>query len=499
MGIEMGIMFFEQFLVFVEVDVVISSQFGWGFFVFNVFKVVVDVNMGIKIVFICVMIMKCVNIFFEVLLVIFILIMSYVISYILGLLNLQLRFCLISIGFYGFCLMGCMVWSIINFFVDDFISQGLLRYFMVYIIGIIFYIFILIGIIFCVVIYFVVLIFFVFVVFEVGIGGEMEQFIFKQCFFCVYVNMQVNVLFFEIWIRMDMDFYIVLVWVGFGVIIMVSEVVYFNEDYKVNLKWYIWLEEDWFCEIEDLKMQWIGGVFGFWFDMVGMIGFVLVKNGQLGVNNGYVREKLVQQVFKKDGIGRRQRDGVGVVERSFRWFMVVDYMMYILCFVVVIWVLCMVRFFRFVGWRNLLCWLRGLFEWLKKLDGWDKKGSLRQNGELYVDIFFFGNGGYFMILWDDQVDVEELFRSRMDNCNEVEVDIKFYSYFLWDGWWGNKDISGEYVFFYFLIMVGNEEIDVNDFDFDMISMIFMIEIFIESDFGWEIDNDNNNDWFDDGQ
>ncbi|KAK4640505.1 hypothetical protein QC761_602160 [Podospora bellae-mahoneyi] len=498
-GTETGTTLFEQSLAFAEADAAISSQLGWGLFASNASKAAADANMGTKIALTRAMIMKRVNTPPEVLLVTFISTMSYVTSHILGLLNLQPRFRLISTGFYGLCSMGCMVWSTFNFSVDDPTSQGLLRYPTVYIIGIIPHTLILIGIISCAVIYFVALTLSALAVPEAGTGGETEQLTFKQRFLRAHANMQANVSLSEIRIRMDMDFYTALVRAGFGAITMASEAVYLNEDHKVNLKRYTWLEEDRFREIEDLKMQWIGGIPGSRFDTVGTIGLVPVRNGQPGVNNGYAREKSAQQVSKKDGTGRRQRDGVGAAERSSRWLMAVDYMMHISRLVVVTWALCTVSFLRFVGWRNPPRWLRGLSERPKKSDGRDKKGRSRQNGESYADILSPGNGGYFTIPRDDQVDVEELLRSRMDNRNEAEVDTKLYSYFLRDGWWGNKDTSGEYVPSHPLITAGNEEVDVNDPDFDTTSMISTTETSVESDFGWETDNDNNNDWLDDGQ
>ncbi|KAK4176991.1 hypothetical protein QBC36DRAFT_327996 [Triangularia setosa] len=494
-GTETGTTLFEQSLAFAEADAAISSQLGWGLFAANTSKAASDANLGTKIAVTRAMIMKRVNTPPEVLLVTFLSTMSYVTSHILGMLNVQPRFRLISTGFYGLCSMGCMVWSTINFSVDDPTSQGLLRYPTVYIIGIIPHTLILTGILSCAVVYLVALTLSALAVPEAD--SDPEQLTFKQRLLRAHANMQANVSLSEIRIRMDMDFYTALVRAGFGAITMASEAVYLNEDHKVNLKRYSWLEDERFRELEDLKMQWIGGVPGSRFDSVGTIGLVPVKNGQPAVNSGYAREKAAQQISKKDIAGRRAGDGVGAAERSSRWLMALDYMMHIMRLVVVTWALCTVRFLKFIGWSNPPRWLRGLSERPKKSESAAKKSGSRQSGGSYADILSPGNGGYFTIPRDDQVDVEELLRSRMDNRNEAEVDTKLYSYFLRDGWWGNKDTSGDYVPSHPLITGRDDEPDVNDPDFDTTSMISTTETSVESEFGWETDKEN--DWLDDGQ
>ncbi|KAK4204950.1 hypothetical protein QBC40DRAFT_272050 [Triangularia verruculosa] len=495
-GSETGTTLFEHSLAFAEADAAISSQLGWGLFA-NASKAAADATVGTKIAVTRAMIMKRVNTPPEVLLVTFLSTMSYFTSHILGMLNLQPKLRLISTGFYGLCFMGCIGWSTYKFSVDDPTSQGLLRYPTVYIIGIIPHTLILTGIISCAVIYLVALTLSALAVPEAN--GETEQLTFKQRFLRAHANMQANVSLSEIRIRMDMDFYTALVRAGFGAITMASEAVYLNEDHRVNLKRYTWLEEERFREIEDLKMQWIGGVPGSRFDTVGTIGLVPVKPGQPAVNNGYAREKAAQQVSKKDNTGRRARDGVGAAERSSRWLMALDYMMHITRLIVVTWALCTVRFLKVIGWGNPPRWLRGLSERPKKPDSSQpKKSRSRQAGNgTHADVLSPGSGGYFTIPRDDQVDVEELLRSRMDDRNETEVDTKLYSYFLRDGWWGNKDTSGDYVPSHPLIAGRDDEPDINDPDFDTTSIISTTETSTESEFGWETDREN--DWLDDGQ
>ncbi|KAK0745127.1 hypothetical protein B0T21DRAFT_359076 [Apiosordaria backusii] len=497
-GTETGTTLFEHSLAFAEADAAISSQLGWGLFAAKASKAAADANLGTKIAVTRAMIMKRVNTSPEVLLVTFLSTMSYITSHVLGMLNLQAKSRLISTGLYGLCFMGCIGWSTFHFSVDDPTTQGLLRYPTVYIIGIIPHTLILAGIMACAVVYLVALTLSALAVPEAG--SDSEQLTFKQRFLRAHANMQANVSLSEIRIRMDMDFYTALVRAGFGAITMASEAVYLNEDHKVNLKRYTWLEDERFREIEDLKMQWIGGVPGSRFDSVGTIGLVPVKNDQPAVNNGYAREKAAQQLSKNDKTGRRARDGVGAAERSSRWLMALDYMMHITRLMVVTWALCTVRFFKFIGWRNPPRWLRGLSERPKKSESAQaKKPRSRQpgGGGSYADILSPGNGGYFTIPRDDQVDVEELLRSRMDNRNEAEVDTKLYSYFLRDGWWGNKDTSGDYIPSHPLITGRDDEPDINDSDFDTTSIISSTETSAESEFGWETDIEN--DWLDDGQ
>ncbi|KAK4193815.1 protein ASI3 [Podospora australis] len=496
---ETGMTLFEHSLAFAEADAVISNQLGWGLFA--------NGSKGSTIALTRSMIMNRVNTPPEVLLVAFFSSMGHITSHILGLLNLQGKFRLISTGFWGLCFMASIVRSAWNFSIEDETAQGLLRWPTVCIIGFIPHILILLGMFACGIVYVMALILSALAVPD--IGGENERLTFKQRFIRAHGNMQANVPLSDIRIRMDMDFYTALLRAGFGAITMASEAVYLNEDHRVNLKRYTWLEDDRFQEIEAMRMQWIGGgIPGSRFDSIGTIGLVPVKDGQPAVTNGYMREKAAQQIPKKDASGRRVRNGVGAAERSSRWLMAFDYIMHITRLLVVTWALVTVRTIMFIGWRNPPRWLKGLSQRPKSgpKDAKFSRSGRKERGS-NADILSPGNGTYFTVPQYDRVDVEGMLRNeiaRIDaganpDADEAEVDSKLYSYFLRGGWWGNNDSSGDFV--PPVPHQDREQPELDDPDFDTTSIISTTETSLESEFGggWETDPDNHHDLLDEGQ
>lgn len=496
---ETGMTLFEHSLAFAEADAAISNQLGWG--LFSNGNATSQAASGLKIAVTRSMIMKRVNTPPEVLLVAFLSAMSHITSHTLGLFNLQSRFRLVSTGFWGLCFMASIVWSAFNFSPDDPSTHGLLRFPTVCIIGFIPHILILAGIYACAVVYAMALTLSALAVPEQG-GGP-ERLTFKQRFIRAHANMQANVSLSDIRIRMDMDFYTALLRAGFGAITMASEAVYLNEDHRVNLKRYTWLEDERFRELEELRMQWIGGgIPGSRFDSVGTIGLVPVKDGQASATSGYAREKAAQQIPKNAVSGRRVRDGVGAVERSNRWLMAVEYILHIGRLLLVTWALCTVKLIFYLGVRTPPRWLQGLAQ-RPKSEAPEAKKPGRVDRGLNVDVLSPGEGRvFFAIPRTDRVDVEAELRKRMDHdvliddkgrpvpvFDEGEVDSKLYSYFLRGGWWGETDSSGDYAPPAIHTTDADAGVD-GDPDFDTTSVISTTETDLASELDWESDNDN---------
>ena len=498
---ETGISLFEHSLAFAEADAAIGNQLGWGFF--GNATSTSQTGLGSATTVTRSMIMKRVNTPPEVLLVAFFSAMSHVTSHLLGLFNLQSRFRLVSTGFWGLCFMASIVWSAITFSVDDASTHGLLRFPTVCIIGFIPHILILTGIYACAVVYFMALSLSALAMPEGG--GDGERLSLRQRFIRAHSNMQANVPLSEIRIRMDMDFYTALLRAGFGAITMASEAVYLNEDSHVNLKPYTWLEDERFRELEELRMQWIGGsIGGSRFDSVGTIGLVPVKDGQANATSGYAREKAAQQISKASAANRKLRDGVGATERSSRWLMAFDYILHIAKLLIVTWALCTVRILAFFGVRTPPRWLQNLLQ-RPKSEPADKKKAGRPDQGHSTDILFPGDGkSSISIPHTDQVDVEAELRRRLEQDNpdagaskrksavdEAEVDSKLYNYFLQGGWWGENDSSGDYV----PPTPRDPDTGVDDPDFDTTSVISSTETTADSELDWESDDDS----LDDGQ
>ncbi|KAH6635225.1 hypothetical protein B0J18DRAFT_360910 [Chaetomium sp. MPI-SDFR-AT-0129] len=490
---ETGMTLFEHSLAFAEADAAISNQLGWGLFT-NGTASASHAALGSKVALTRSMILKRVNTPPEVLVVALLSAMSHTTSHILGIFNLQSKFRLLSTGFWGLCFMASLLWSAFNFSVEDPAAQGLMRFPTVCIIGFIPHILILCGIFTCGLVYAAALTLSALSAPEADRNGERPSI--RQRLQSAHANMQANVSLSDIRIRMDMDFYTALLRAGFGAITMASEAVYLNEDHQVNLKRYTWLEDDRFRELEELRMQWIGGgIPGSRFDSVGTIGLVPVKDGN--AMSGYARERAAQQIPKSNTSGRRVRDGVGAAERSSRWLIAFDYLLHIVKLMLTVWALITIRTMALFGLRTPPRWLQGLSQRTKSEASSNKKSSRRGRG-LNVDILSPGEGRvFFAIPRVDQVDVEAELRRRMrrnnlgitsaegDSVDEGEVDSKLYSYFLRGGWWGGDDASGDYT--PPLPQHSNASPDEPDFD-DTTSVISTTETASELD--WESDHDD---------
>ncbi|KAK3306947.1 uncharacterized protein B0T15DRAFT_528667 [Chaetomium strumarium] len=493
---ETGITLFEHSLAFAEADAAIGNQLGWGLFTNRTTSS--QAVLGSKIALTRSMIMKRVNTSPEVLLIAFLSAMGHLTSHILGVFNLQAKFRLLSTAFWGLCFMASMGWSAITFSVDDPSAQGLLRFPTVCIIGFIPHVLILLGIYACGVVYVSALMLSAVASPEGDRNGERLSL--WQRLARAHGNMQANVSLADIRIRMDMDFYTALLRAGFAALSMASEAVYLNEDHQVNLKPYTWLEDERLRELEELRMQWIGGgIPGSRFDAVGTIGLLPVKDRQCA-GNGYARERAAQQIQKSNPAGRRVRDGVGAAERSSRWLIAFEYLLHICKLLLVTWALLTIKCLGVLGLRTPPRWLQALAQ-RPKPETSSKKAPGRGGRTLNIDVLSPGQGKlFFTIPRSDEVDVEAELRSQMDpiitgsggdaRVDEAEVDSKLYSYFLRNGWWGESDSSGDYA-----PSTRSPEVDGLEFD-DTTSVISTTETASELD--WESDHASDS-YLDDGQ
>ncbi|KAK0751188.1 hypothetical protein B0T18DRAFT_401974 [Schizothecium vesticola] len=472
---ETGMTLFEHSLAFAEADAAISNQLGWGLFTNG--SNASSSTLGTTIAVTRSMIMKRVNTPPEVLLVGFLSAMGHVTSHVLGVFNAQPRFRLISTGFWGLCFMAGLVHSAVTFSLDDSSSQGFLRYPTVCIISNIPHILVLGGIVACAFIYAVALVLSALAGPETGPDGHRLSI--TQRLALAHGNMQANVSLSDIRIRLDMDFYTALLRAGFGAITMASEAVYLNEDHHVNLKRDTWLEDDRFREVEELRMQWLsGGVTGSRFDSVGAIGLVPIKDGQAHAASGFARERAAQNIPKNNASARRARDGVGAAERSGRWLMAFEYIMYINRLLLTTWALITLRFLSFLGIRNPPRWIRWLSLRPKGEEPKDQSSSRtsRSSRPDWVTTSVEDEISPFNIPRSSRVDTEAEFRRRIPQ-EDSELDSKLYRWWLIGGWWGNTDTSGDYT-------PASSPEDLDDPDFDTTSVISATETDLSTDDQW---------------
>lgn len=476
---ETGMTLFEQSLAFAEADATIGSQLGWSRFA-NGSATTTKSNLGASIALTRSMIMKRVNTSPEVLLVAFLSGMNHITSHILGILNLQSRFRLISTGFWGLCFMGSIIWSALSFSIEDASAQGLLRYPAVCIVGFIPHVLVLAGIFVCCFIYGLALVLSALATPEIPV--EARRLSFRERLAIAHENMQANVSLSDIRIRMDMDFYTALLRAGFAAITMASEAVYLNEDSRVDLKRYTWLEDERFQEMEQTRMRFFGPGNG---DSAGTIGLVPIKDGQAGATNGYSRERVAQKVSKSGGGNRRIRDGVGAAERSGRWLMALEYILHINRLVLAAWAITISKFLAFVGVRTQPRWLR----WLSQRTKYESSGGNQPVGAErgQATEIMTGQSVSGSIPRSDGVDVEsevrQLFAQRSTAAtNENEIDATLYGWWLKGGWWGVADSSGDYQ-----PPVYQDVDGVDDPDFDATSVISTSE-FGDDQEEWESDD-----------
>ncbi|EGO59535.1 hypothetical protein NEUTE1DRAFT_121325 [Neurospora tetrasperma FGSC 2508] len=491
---ETGMTLFEHSLAFAEADAAISNQLGWGLFTGKGNSS--QALTGSAVAVTRSMILRRVNTSPEVLLVAFLSAMSHLTSQILGVFNLQSKFRLINTGFWGLCFMGSIVWGAVTFSIEDSSAQALLRFPTVCIIGFVPHVLIICGIFICSVIYALTMALSAFAVTEGALDAGQQRPTLRDRLARAHANMQANGSLSDIRIRWDMDFYTALLRAGFGAITMASEAVYLNEDHRVNVKRYTWLEDERFREIEELRMQWLGGgVSGSRFDSVGVIGLVPVKEDQANATSGYARERAAQKIPRNSVSARRLRDGVGASERSGRWLLAIEYVMHISRLIITTSMLVIIKLLSYFGIRNPPRWLRALALQPPKPETTTTGRRSGRRGDrgttaIWVDA---SDPNSFPVPRSERVDVEAEFRRRLQqplgseqpDASEADIDSKLYSWFLNGGWWGNTDTSGDYV-----PPDGGSGLD--DPDFDTTSIISTTESTSLSDLdAWESDSDNN--------
>ncbi|KAK2066789.1 hypothetical protein P8C59_000577 [Phyllachora maydis] len=450
---ETGMTLFEHSLAFAEADSAVSNQLSWSLFANGTTAQSSSAPLGSTIAVTRSMILHRVNTSPEVLLVAFLSAMAHVTSHLLGLFNLQAKFRLLSTGLWALSFMGSIVWSAATFSLEDPSAQGLLRYPTVYIIGFIPHVFVLTGILLCCGIYCVALFLTALASAERDANGALLRF--WDRLRRAHANMQTNVSLSDIRIRMDMDFYTALLRAGFGAITMASEAVYLNEDRRVMLTRHTWLEDERIREIESMKMQWVAsGIPGSRFDTIGTIGLVPVKEGQWSATSGYAREKAAQTLPTSNGSVRRLRDGVGATERSSRWLMAMEYLMYVNRLLLTAWAISVAKLLDFVGVRNTPRWLCWMAQRPKAESKTNSSIPLRAQGDF---TFQLGPGFSFAVPRVEGVDVEAELRRNIRkasspnrrvvgtvNMDETSIDSELYDWWTRGGWWGSNDASGEY-------------------------------------------------------
>ncbi|CAK7220941.1 hypothetical protein SBRCBS47491_004358 [Sporothrix bragantina] len=529
---ETGMTVFEHSLAFAEADAAISNQLGWGPMGVAAAKVVSQTASagtastlssflssatstansggtsysGAAIAMSRSAILARVNTPPEVLLLAFLSAMSHVTSHVLGVLNLQSKFRLVSTGFWAMCFMGSIVWSAFNFSIDDPAAQSLLRFPTVSIVGFIPHMLVLSGIIICCVIYGIALLLSA-ISQEPDIfsGTGTQHLTFRERIATAHENMQANLPMGNVRISMEMDFYTALLRAGFDAITMASEAVYLNEDRRVNLRSHTWLEDERYNELQELRSRWLGSDLpGSRFDALGATGLVPIQggNGKVGtISTGYSRERAIQKspTGKPGERIRPIRTGIGASERSSRWLMAVEYLAHVGKLMLTFSAVYMYRVLAFVGFRTQPRWLQRLVQ-RRKTGRAAGSGDDSVHGgpgapvEDHTSEWLVGKGGSVPIQRRGQIDVEQEVRRRFTTTRDLsktarqeerEIDSKLYLWWLKGGWWGDVDTSGDY----------EPSIAADDEDVSSVISVFDMD---GSESEWENEDDDGPRYGDDG-
>ncbi|CAK7274081.1 hypothetical protein SEPCBS119000_005987 [Sporothrix epigloea] len=398
----------------------------------------------------------------EVLLLAFLSVMSHVTSHVLGIFNLQSKFRLVSTGFWGLCFMGSILWSALNFSIDDPAAQSLLRFPTVSIVGFIPHMLVLAGIIICCVIYgFALLLSAVSQEPDIFFGASTERPTFRERIAQAHANMQANLPMGNVRISMEMDFYTALLRAGFDAITMASEAVYLNEDRRVNLRSQTWLEDERYRELQDLRSRWLGSDLpGSSFDTFGATSVAPMPEAKSGLpSNGYTRERTIQKnaASKPNDRIRPVRTGIGAAERSGRWLMAVEYLAHVGKLMLTFSAVYMYRCLAVLGIQAQPRWLQRLLQWRKTGRSTSSGDDDLHDNQLDAEEeqqneWIVGRTGRVPIQRRNQIDVEQEVRRRMATRDasktadqeEHEIDSKLYMWWLKGGWWGEVDTSGDY-------------------------------------------------------
>ncbi|KAL1902270.1 hypothetical protein Sste5346_001246 [Sporothrix stenoceras] len=491
---ETGMTVFEHSLAFAEADAAISNQLGWGTFaaaagssksasatantsgtLAAVFAAATNAASGsgtsvggTAIAMTRSAILSRVNTPPEVLLLAFLSAMSHVTSHVLGVFNLQSKFRLVSTGFWAMCFMASIIWSALNFSLDDPGAQSLLRFPTVSIVGFIPHMLVLAGIIICCVIYGIALLLCaVSQEPDIFFGSGAERVTFRERIAQAHSNMQANLPMGNVRISMEMDFYTALLRAGFDAITMASEAVYLNEDRRVNLRSHTWLEDERYNELQELRSRWLGSDLpGSRFDALGATGLVPIPGGSKGgpYSTGYSRERAIQKNGANGKQGERIRPirtGIGASERSGRWLMAVEYLAHVGKLMMTFTAVYLHRLLTWVGIRWQPRWLQRLVQ-RRKAGRAGGNSSLGGGGdgqpgpseEEHSSEWFVGGATNVPIQRRGQIDVEHEVRRRFAAAprdlsksarqEEREIDNKLYLWWLKGGWWGEVDTSGDY-------------------------------------------------------
>lgn len=400
------------------------------------------------------MLLEKLNVPPEMLLVALISCCSHLSSQILAIAGLQHRFRLINTGVWGLSFLGLFFYSFVSFAWPSNIEDiHIARYPTVCIIGFIPHMVTFLGTIICAQVY-------VFAMASLLLSSprQWKGLSVLEKVKLAHANMSASASWIKIKLSIEDDFYHFLLRIGYQIMMAAAEAVYFNEGLRVTLRPETWLERARYDEAIkagrtrpsviplELHTEFAGGD-----------GFGLVDEPpQLGPDgmplpSGYAHQRKTMQHLSKSGAAAIKEEGVGISQRSGRWYMswkLIEQIAELLGY-------CVARLL-------LGCWeaVRRQSEpplWLlqaanvhapgrpDKLDGRAQRQTLQ--------FWRLTDSGAMQVVEDGaEVDVETETRRRFafqdestpDQVEQTRLDSHLYDWWKKGGWWGEVDASADY-------------------------------------------------------
>ena len=443
---ETGMSIFEHSLAFAESEAMISNQLGfslWSAHKATKANATSSQPDPVGKLFTRSEILEKMNTPPEVLLMVLISSLNNLSSQILGVLNMQARFRLINTGVWGICFMSAFGWGFFSLRPESGPESIILRFPTVCIVGFIPHLLILVGIILCATIYSLAL----FLCFCSPPNDEPPPRTLAERFHMARENMQANAQLSSIRLDMTEDFYTALLKIGFTALTVASEAVYLNEGLPINVGTSTWLEEERLKGIEAFEPS---------HDPVEGVSVRFAKSAAADQQSrerwksGY--DRVLSFTADKFGSGvtttRQRGDGVGHMQRGGRYLMAAKFFRGI--------------FWLFVSWNKVvtnklmdkarISWRPQWLRLPKAKEGLqvDKEGQqIRQQNTM--DFWILSDEGVLSLPENDDVDVEQEMKRRLNNENErwgeeeeQTLDSRVYNWWASGGWFGEKDDSGSY-------------------------------------------------------
>jgi len=376
-------------------------------------------------------------------------------SHVLAIFDKQAQYRLFNTGVWGIAFLASFLWAFNSLAIEQILDTGIFRFPTVCVVGFIPHLLIVFGIVLCAMIYLIALIL---SAISPPPGAHQPE-TWRDRFRAGYENMQANAQLAHIRINTREDFYTALLRLGLSTLTAASEAVFLNEGRHINLGQMTWLEEERLNELDQARRAGVRPGTFFVTDATDQVasGVAFSDSGSSALvrsdkwQSGYSKERTTK-LLKNHNHAKNSGEGVGTMQRSSRYMLAFTFHGKI--------------FWLVVGWHLL-----ALDKALKALHiryrpGWmthalqssspaaaPSNDVRNRKTDNRLNFWILSDDGELTIPKDDDYDIESEVRKRMKRSapeqdsqqREKDLDTRLYNWFTSDGWWGERDESGDFV------------------------------------------------------